>query len=277
MSGGATETTKSIVDIHDEAGPLDVTREFDVLRAGLQRMFDQITAVLPVEPDPSTDEFASYGVEGGPKGSLNAFVGPEVDWMIHSWIGNPSIGFTNLHLTAYLGPHTYVPHLGIAVGTIPDYWYFVDYVPRVDLLARPDYLDRYYEPHNAEFMAIREDPNFSPFVSQTLYVRQAVSNTALCCVVKRTDDAVDKMLRLAQGRVDAWLEHLKTGDPVPAAERRALAERDLLVRRTVADRDPANVIGVRFFGEEMTERLVRALWAGDRRIPSPDGSKARIG
>jgi hypothetical protein len=45
----------------------------------------------------------------------------------------------------------------------------------------------------------------------------------------------------------------------------------------VADRDPANVIGVRFFGEEMTERLVRALWGGDRRIASPDGSKARIG
>ena len=272
-----TETTKSIVDIHDEAGPLDVSREFEVLKSGLNGMFERITARLPIEPDPSTDRFAEYGVESGPRGSLNAFVGPDVDWMIHSWIGNPSIGFTNLHLTVYLGPHTHVPHLGIAVGTIPDYWYFVDYVPRVDLLARPDYLDRYYEPQNAEYMAIRNDPDFSPFVSQTLYVRQAVSNTALCCVVKRTDDAVSKMLDMASRRVDEWMRHLDAGDPVPTADRVALAERDLLVRRTVADRDPANVIGERFFGKETTEALVRALWGGDRVLPRPDGSTATMG
>ena len=271
------ETTKSIVDIHDDAGPRDVTREFEILKAGLAGMFDKITARLPVEPDPSTDKFADYGVDGGPRGSLNAFVGPDIDWMIHSWIGNPSVGFTNLHLTAYLGPHTWVPHLGIAVGTIPDYWYFVDYVPRVDLLARPDYLDRYYEPQNAEYMAIREDPDFSPFISQTLYVRQAVSNTALCCVVKRSDGAVQKMLDMAGRRVDEWLGHLETGDPVPQGERAALAARDLLVRRTVAERDPANIIGERYFGKEMTESLVRALWAGDRVLPSPDGTRATLG
>ena len=180
-------------------------------------------------------------------------------------------------LTVYLGPHTYVPHLGIAFGTIPDYWYFVDYVPRVDLLARPDYLDRYYEPQNSEYMTVREDPNFSPFVSQTLYIRQAVSNTALCCVVKRNDDAVEKMLAMANRRVDEWLAHLEIGDPVAVADRQAMSERDLILRRTVADRDPANVIGERFFGREMTEALVRALWGGDRVFPRPDGSKKTIG
>ncbi|MFM9037836.1 MAG: hypothetical protein ACKOJ9_09170 [Actinomycetota bacterium] len=272
-----TETTKSIVDIHDESGPLDVSREFEILKAGVSSMFERITARIPVQPDPSTDRFADYGGGGGPRGSLNAFVGPDVDWMIHSWIGNPTIGFTNLHLTVYLGPHTWVPHLGIALGTIPDYWYFVDYVPRVDLLARPDYLDRYYEPQNAEYMAIREDPNFSPFVSQTLYIRQAVSNTALCCVVKRNDDAVQKMLDMANRRVDEWLAHLDAGDPVAPADRAALMDRDLLLRRTVADRDPANVIGERFFGKEMTEALVRALWGGDRVLPRPDGSRGTIG
>ena len=45
--------------------------------------------------------------------------------------------------------------------------------------------------------------------------------------------------------------------------------RDLAVRRNVADRDPANAMGVRFFGEEMTERLVRSLWGGDRVLPRP--------
>ena len=263
------ETTQSIVDIHDTAGPTDTTAEFDQLQAAMGDMFDRVNARFELEPDPSVEEFHSYGVEDGPTGAINAYVGPEVDWCIHSWIGNPAAGFTNLHLTVWNGPHTLVPHLGMAWGTLPDYWYFVDYVPRVDLLSNPDYLDRYYEPHNQQYMEMREAPGFSPFVSQTLYIRQSVSHTALCFVAERTPESADTMIELANGRMTDWFAHLDEGHPVPPSERAALAERDLFVRRTVADRDPANVMGVRFFGEDMTERLVRSLWGGDRVLPRP--------
>jgi hypothetical protein len=145
----------------------------------------------------------------------------------------------------------------------------VDYVPRVDLLANPDYLDRYYEPHNEQYMEMRGAPGFSPFVSQTLYIRQSVSHTALCFVAERTPEVADRMIALADQRLTDWFGFLDEGHPVPPSERAALAERDLFVRRTVADRDPANVMGVRFFGEDMTERLVRSLWGGDRVLPRP--------
>ncbi len=40
-------------------------------------------------------------------------------------------------------------------------------------------------------------------------------------------------------------------------------------RKTIAERDPANIMAVRFFGQELTDRLVRALWGGDRELPRP--------
>jgi len=263
------ETTRSIAQISDAAAPVDVTDDFLRLKAEIDAMAERVKARFELIPDPSVEEFHTYGVEGGPTGSINAFTGPEVDWMVHSHLGNPSMGFTNLHLTCWLGPHTWVPHLGIAFGTLPDYWYFVDFVPRKDGLVEAEYLDRYYEPDNAEYMALRHEPGFSPFVSQTLYIRQSVSNTALCFVCERRPDTLGRMIELANGRLERWFEHLDAGDPVDPSERAALAARDLRVRRNVADRDPANIMGVRFFGEAMTERLVRSLWGGDRVNPRP--------
>jgi len=263
------ETTRSIAQIHDQAGPVDTTAEFLQLQAAIDDMAARVRARFDVVRDPSSEEFETYGVEGGPTGSIRAYSGPEVDWMVHSWLGNPSVGFTNLHLTCWLGPHTWVPHLGIAFGTLPDFWYFVDFVPRKDMLVEPTYLDKYYEPNNAEYMAMRDEPGFSPFVSQTLYIRQSVSHTALCFVAERSQRSLDRMIELANGRLEQWFAHLDAGDPVDPSERAALAERDLAVRRNVADRDPANIMGVRYFGEEMTERLVAALWGGNRTTPRP--------
>ena len=59
---------------------------------------------------------------------------------------NPPLGFTNMHVTAWLGPHIDVPHLGIAWGTLPDLWFYIDYNPRSDLMLDTDALDKYWEP-----------------------------------------------------------------------------------------------------------------------------------
>lgn len=52
----------------------------------------------------------------------------------------------------------------------------------------------------------------------------------------------------------------------PAEEQAALAARDLHIRRAIAERDPANPIGAKLFGEQMANRLVRGLWGGDRQL-----------
>ena len=64
-------------------------------------------------------------------------------------------------------------------------------------------------------------------------------------------------------------EPIPRSDPVPEEEWEALAARDLHVRRTVAERDPANVLGEEFYGKDLTEKLVRMLWGGDRELPRP--------
>ena len=180
--GGAMETTQSIVDIHDTAGPTDTTAEFDQLQAAMATMFERVQARFELEPDPSVEEFHTYGVEDGPTGSINAYAA-------RRWTGDPLLDRqprSRVHQPApHLldGPQTLVPHFGMAWGTLPDYWYFQDYVPRIDPLVNSDYLHRYYEPQTSSSWA-EPEPGLSPFVSQTLYIRQSVSHTALLLRVR---------------------------------------------------------------------------------------------
>jgi hypothetical protein len=66
-----------------------------------------------------------------------------------------------------------------------------------------------------------------------------------------------------------WVKEAK---PVPVEKRAELAERDLILRRTIVKRDPANVLAARRLGPDMEERLVNALWGADRQIPRPSVS-----
>ena len=215
----------------------------------------------PTEAKPST-----------PQDGLPPMPDPEIDWLVHSWIGNPPLGFTNMHVTAWLGPHIDVPHLGIAWGTLPDLWFYIDFNARTDLMLDTEALDKYFEPLNEEFLELRADEGLAPFTSRALYIRQALSDVAICFTTpNRThdDDRLDQVSELAHRRVDQWLRWVDEAEPVPQARREKLAADDLARRRNIAERDPANVMAVRFFGQEMTDRLVRALWGGDRLLLRP--------
>ncbi|MCP5098608.1 MAG: oxidoreductase, partial [Chloroflexi bacterium] len=66
---------------------------------------------------------------------------------------------------------------------------------------------------------------------------------------------------------DCWLGWFDNADPVPAAEQAALATRDLYMRQTICERDPANAIADRLFGKETADELVKTLWGGNRTLP----------
>lgn len=40
-----------------------------------------------------------------------------------------------------------------------------------------------------------------------------------------------------------------------------LAERDLLMRRITAERDPGNALAEKIFGAELANQLIRSLWS----------------
>lgn len=267
------ETLQSIEEMAAARDGEDNRALFEKLWQITGELRAKVDARFELHADSSTAELQPFEAPGGAgRGFLSAFAGPEVDWLVHSWIGRPETGFTNMHLTLYLGPQVRVPHFGFALGTAPDIFMYMDYQPRCDLMTDLDALDRYYEPVNESFLKLREDERFSPFISRCLYMRQTQSQTSHCYIVKPSEETLEIISRLGHEMMDRWLGWLDEAEPVPEAERAALAARDLQVRRQIVERDPANVMGVKLFGEERVKQLLRALWGGGRKLPRPGQS-----
>ncbi|MBX3038198.1 MAG: hypothetical protein KF758_14900 [Anaerolineales bacterium] len=263
-------TVKTLFELLDENPTEDRTQVFEQLWGILNELRAKVDARFSTEPDSSVADLQPYqSADGKAKGLLSAFVGKEIDWMVHSYIGIPTQSFTNMHLTIYLGPHIRAPHFGLATGTMPDIFYYCDYIPRADLLTDLDYLDKYYQPANESYLKFRNDKEFPQFVSKTLYMRTSISEIGHCYLVPPTQKMIDSLRDLSHEMLDRWLKYVDEAEIVPLEERVALAERDLQVRRAIVERDPANPIGEKLFGKQMADRLVRGLWGGDRKIPRP--------
>ena len=265
--------TRSVEDLVMDSPKVDNRAPFELLTALFSDLREKIWDRLDLELDPSCSDITPYrNLAGEVTGSVSNFTGPEVDWAVSSWMGTPESSFTNLHLTVWLGPHTRVPHLWLAVGTIPQLFVYMDYGPRADLAADMDYLQRYYQPENDRFMDLCEDARFVPFVSRSVEVRSFISPVGTCATSDPTPEAIAKVSEAAHAMVDRWLGWLEEPETVPEDQRQALAVRDELVRRNIAETDPANRLAVRLLGEPLTDRLVRALWGGGRALPRPDGA-----
>ena len=259
---------QSVEELIDQTPDRDNQETFHQLWNILGELRSRIEGRFELKPDESTLDLASYKSQTGEgQGALTALSGSEIDWMIHSFFGTPAQSFSNMHLTTWLGPQIKVPHFGMALGTIPDLFVYLDYVPRVDIMTDLDYLDRYYEDQNRTFLDFEGDDEFKPFVSRTVYMRQAQSNCSLCYVAKPTAENIEKVKRAAHTMMDRWLQWVDAAPKVPVEEQAELAARDLLIRKTISDRDPANVMGEKIVGKELTERLVGTLWGEGRKSP----------
>lgn len=262
---------KSVVELINEQPNVDRTEAFEELWAVFGDLRSKIDNRFDLTMDPSTKDLQPYEAinDSGARGFMSNYSGEEMDWFVHSWIGNPEHSFANMHLTLWLPPTTRVPHLAFALATLPDIFFYMDFVPRTDMVLDTEYLDKYYEKANELSVEFRENSEMNYFFSRSLYVRQALSETALCYTCKYTPENMAQVKSAAHQMMDQWIAWLDEGDPVPEEERPALAERDLFYRRTIAERDPANILGERMFGKDLAERLVRSLWGGDRQLPRP--------
>lgn len=245
---------------------IDNTAVFEQLWGIIQELYQKLDDRFELHPDPATKDLQDFSSTSGTvKGSLNTFSGSEIDWLVHSWLGNPEkSNFSTMRLTTWLKSHIRVPHLAFELGTIGNIFFYMDYIPRTDLLTDLESLDRYYEPVNQTFLTLQADPRLSSFTSKSLYVRQFQSPINLCYTCQATEDTLELIRTLAHEMLDRWLTWVDEAEAVPASGRAALAERDLFVRRTSAERDPGNKLAVQMLGTQLTDKLVRALWGGDR-------------
>lgn len=259
----------SIEEMVDSAPALDRQSTFDQLWALNCELFDRVQARFALSRDPSCDDLMPYKGIDGAGGYLASYSGPEIDWLVHSWTGNPKATFTNMHLTIGLGAHIDAPHFGFALGTTPDFFVYMDYLPRRDLWTRPDYCDKYYGAANQAYLSLQANPSFRPFISRDFYTRVAQSPASLCYGAVVNDDNLATIRKAAHAHLDNWFKLVDEATAVTGAERTALAERDLLIRRTITERDPANVVVEKLFTKALGERLVRQLWGADRQLPRP--------
>ncbi len=259
----------SIKDIVESGEGQDRQSTFDELWALTGDLFARVQERFELNLDPSCEDLMPYqGLEGA-NGYLASYSGPQIDWLVHSWTGNPKASFTNMHLTIGLGPHIDAPHFGFALGTLPDFFVYMDYLPRRDMWANPEYGDKYYAKANEAYLEMQANTAFKPFISRDFYTRVAQSPASLCYGADVNEANMQTITQRAHAHLDTWFELIDSATAVPQDERAALAARDLHVRRSITERDPANVVVDRLFGEDLGQRLVGQLWGADRKIPRP--------
>ena len=155
----AQETIKHVHELMDSV-QMDNTHWMEKLWALTNELRARVDERFPnLQRDPSSAGYDSYGGgPGQPNGRATTWVGDDIDWLVHSHTGNPSMGFSNMHLTLWLGPHTPVPHLAFAFGTMPEMFCLIEYNPRCDLALNPDELHKYYLPMNDQWLELRVVP-----------------------------------------------------------------------------------------------------------------------
>ncbi|GLP96408.1 hypothetical protein [Paraferrimonas sedimenticola] len=262
-----------IIDMVEANPNVDNRNTFNALWGIVSEMMEKIHARFELTQDPYTKKFEDYrnlSKEAG-EGSLKAYSGPEIDWLIHSYIGSPEETFSNMHITISLGPQYDVPNFGFALGTVPDLFMYMDYLPRVDLLANMEYADKYYTEVNEEFLDLQEDDRFRAFISRDLFTRVSMTPTAVGYCADHDEEVIAKIRKIAHARLDRWLKWVDNAEPTPEEVRPAMMARDEKIRMNICERDPANNLGDRLFGEETCADMVKTLWGGTRTLPRPTG------
>jgi len=247
--------TKTIMEFLNENPDVDVSNAWERCWGIHTKIVDRVRERFPVERHHSTageDYFTSP--DGRMEGSFAAYTSPEVDWLVHSWIGNRKASILDMNATVFLGQETRVPHLAIIFGTIPKLYFYAEYTPRMDLRTNHDYLQKYYEPANEDFLKFRSDPNWTRFVSHGTYLRALMSPVATSATAELNDDNIGTCEQYLESFVDRWFRWLDEAETVPEEQRAAQQEYDFTVRELGYRTDPMNVLTQKVMGDEEFNR-----------------------
>jgi hypothetical protein len=101
-------------------------------------------------------------------------------------------------------------------------------------------------------------------------MRATQTPASICFTAQDNEQNMQTIRDSAHKLLDQWLANVAKSDILPASGRPAQAERDEFVRKEIALRDPMNEMVVRMYGEELSSKLVNALWGGGRSLPRPE-------
>ena len=249
--------TKTIHEFLAENPDVDVSQHWERLWGIQTGIVDRVKARFPVEKHPACTGREYYtSPDGRMEGSFSGYSGEQVDWLVHSWIGNRKASILDINATVFLGQQTRVPHLAVIFGTIPKLFFYADYTPRADLRTDLDYLNRYYEPVNEEYLKLRSHPNFTWSVSHGTYLRGLLSPVCSSLIGELNDENIDICEQYLKGFIDRWFGWLDDAEPVPEHDRGALKEYDYTVRELGYRLDPMNALVVPVFGQEEFDRML---------------------
>jgi hypothetical protein len=249
--------TKTIMEFLAESPSVDVSKAWERCWNIHAKTAERVQKRFDVQRHPQTageDYWSSK--DGQLEGAFKAYSGSEVDWLVHSWLGNRRASILDMNATVFLSQQTRVPHLGIIFGTIPRLYFYAEYMPRVDLRTNYDYLMKYYEPANQDFLQFRSDPRWTRFVSHGTYLRAMMSPIATSSHAELNDDNISTCERYIEKFVDRWFRWVDAGDPVPEEERSAQQTFDYAIRELGYRTDPMNVLPQKVLGlDEFNRRL----------------------
>lgn len=246
---------------------LDQAVLFERLQNILGELYEEVTQHFAIVPphDQPLESFSSP--DGNVTGSLLTSTGKNVDKLVCSWLNAAPMKFSTMRLTIWLSPVIQVPHLAFEFGTVPNLFFYMDYISRVDLWTDSSYTEQYYEPVDSTYLKLRNNPDLSVFVSKGLYVRQLQSPAHLCFTCSGTEDSLSLIQKTAHEMCSRWLNWVDRATPISADVQAVLAERDLRIRRISAERDPGNATAAKIFGAEFADQLVRSLWSKESTTP----------
>ncbi len=268
---------KTITEFLSEQPNVDVSRAWERcwnIHAGI---VDRVKQRFPVTKHPSTlgrEYFTS--LDKSMEGSFNAYSGPQVDWLVHSWLGNRKASLLDMNATVYLSQQNRVPHLVVIFGTVPKLFFYADYTPRVDPRVNPDYVQKYYEPANGAAIKLRGHPNFTWNWSHGTYLRGLMSGVCTSIMGELTDENIGICEDYLKGFVDRWFGWLDEAEanPLPESERLAQQQYDYTVRELGYRTDPMNVLAMRAFGQPEFEKMLE-MRIGMQQIAETRGRIAR--
>jgi hypothetical protein len=268
---------KTITEFLAEQPNVDVSRAWERCWGIHSGIVERVKARFAVSKHPSTVGREYYtSLDKSMEGSFNAYTGAQVDWLVHSWLGNRRASLLDMNATVYLAQQSRVPHLVIIFGTVPKLFFYADYTPRVDLRMNLEYVNKYYEPANLSAIKLRGHPNFTWNWSHGTYLRGLMSPVATSIMGELNDANIDVCETYLKEFVDRWFRWVDEAgkDPLPESERLAQQHYDYYVREIGYRTDPMNVLAQRAFGDAEFNRMLN-LRIGMEQINATRGRVAK--